>query len=147
MSLLHSELAKPEYAGLSDSAAAARLNERPIVGRRRVPLAEFVHRLFGDATWATLQAATTSAAQSAQVKAAAITVYDFLRNPHVEAIDMDLPATKGVLALLVQAGVLPQALVAEIDSLANVVGSRAEQLGLPMPLPVACITLARKTRR
>ena len=149
MTPLQTELAKAEYQTLSDADAAARLNAPIVTGRRHVPLAEFVHRLFADATWAALQVAASGsvAGMPEQVRGAAVTVYDFLRNPHVETIDMDLPATKGVLATLIQAGVLSQAVVHEIDALGNVATTRAAQLGIHGCATAAAINLARKERK
>ena len=149
MTPLQSELQKPEYAALSDADAAARLNAPIVTGRRRVPLAEFVHRLFADATWAKLQAAANGevAGMPAQVKAAAITVYDYLRNPHVETIDMDNDVTKSVLAALIQAGILSQPLVDGIGALANIASTRAAQLGFRSGVLAAGINWARKERK
>ena len=123
---LKEELALPAYTGKTDAECAAMLNAPIVVGRRYVPLTAFVYLLFSDATWAALQNATQSA--DANLKAAAVTVYDYLRNPHVATIDMDLPATRYALAGLVAAGVMAQSLVDEIDAMANVTATRATQL-------------------
>lgn len=139
---LKRELAKPEYSGLTDAQCVDRLNAPIVTGRRLVPLSEFVYRLFTDATWATLQAATQS--DNVGLRAAAVTVYDYLRNPHVETIDLDLPATKAALGGLVAAGVFSQELVSGIDALANVTTSKARRLGFLRPITEEQVRRARQ---
>ena len=151
MSPLQTELAKREYAALTDQQAADKLNAAVIAGRKKVPLADFVHTLFTEWVVSNLSVRTRVDPSALSGDAlllwkAADTMLRYIGNPHVETIDMDLPVTKQALAALVAVGDVPQAVVVAADAMANIMETPAEQLGLPSPVPVAAVTFARKER-
>ena len=152
---LQTELALPAYTGLSDAAAADRLNAPIVSGRRLVPMGDIKPLLYQDAmppamirledaSAAVLPASSEPAyAAALALKTAARVVLAWLTDPHVATVDLDNATARAGLAAIVAGGVITQAMAAEIDGLANVTTTRAAQLGYRKPLTTAMITVAR----
>ena len=148
MTPLQTELAKPEYSGLDDTQAAAKLNTPVVVGRKKVPLGDFVHTLFTEWVVSNLSVRTRVDPSALSNDAlllwkAADTLLRYIGNPHVETIDMDLPVTKQALAALVAVGDVPQAVVTAVDAMANVMETPARRLRWFRPITAADVAKAR----
>jgi len=131
MDVLATELAKPEYAGLTDEQAAATVNAKRVAVRRPVP------------TWAVRQAAIEAGYWAALVEARESSVPELRRlavnalawiddqSGVIQAVDMDRPAVVAMRAALVAAGICSQAQADALNSLADTTIPWTESVGLP----------------
>ena len=155
MTSLQIELALPTYIGLTDAAAAALLNAPIVAGRKPVAMGDIKPLIYQDAIpSARLRiedvvdagpppATSLNYAAAYSLWCAAREVLAWLQDPHVEYVDMDNPTTKMGIAAIVAGGVISQALAGQIDALANVTTTRAEQIHFMRPVTAADVTKAR----
>jgi hypothetical protein len=131
---LKSEVAKPEYAGMSDAQIAAALNATTVETIRDVPTSEARALLLSTGEWGgivMLARATPSETIPAEAVAAAITAEDTLRLTVTLELTRDAywQAVQTLLGGLVAAGVLSAGTRAALLALRETTTSRAAQLG------------------
>lgn len=131
MDVLASELAKPEYAVLTDEQAAATINAKTVTVRRSVP------------TWAVRQAAIEAGYWAALVEARDSSVPELRRlavnalawiddqSGVIQTVDMDRPAVVALRSALVAAGICSQAQADALAELADATIPWTQSVGLP----------------
>ena len=121
MSILSDELSKPQYAGLSDQAAAGAINAKTVVVRRPVELWKVKQLLIEQGIWASLKIAVRKTDTPDAVYGLCVSVIDWIDDPSgkVQTVDVDLLSVQSMLAGLVQVGTGTQANVAALLALAN----------------------------
>jgi hypothetical protein len=146
MTPLQTELQLPTYAALSNADAASLFQAAIVIGRKALPIGSFITLLFRGGIWAKLVICADTPQttdQGNQLRAAAISVVHWCSNKHVETVAMDDPEVKAALAALVAGNLIPQALLTQIDALADVTTTRGAQLGYRQPITAAMIAVAR----
>jgi hypothetical protein len=111
------ELQKPEYASLSDQAAADRINAKTVTVRKPVELWMVVEHSSRNGYRAKLELARTNGNHPCQETA--INILEYINSPRLQTVDMDLPSTRGMIEAMVQCQFATQAMADEILALAN----------------------------
>ncbi len=119
---LKSELALPEYSGLSAADAAAHYNAKTVSAARDVPLADFERYLLDSGLYALLVARMKDVSPAdAMAIAAAQTVLDDVRYLKVDPVKVTSTAFQTGLAALVAIGDVSTQNVADIQALATLI--------------------------
>lgn len=141
LSCLVEELAKPEYAGLSDEQAAAAVNARVVSVRVPVETWRVRQAAIEGGYWASI----VDAQQAAETRPLAITVLAWIDDQSgvIQTVDMDRPAAVGMRAALVAAGLVTQQQADELSALADKVIPWTQSVGLP-EIGIGLIRNARK---
>ena len=111
------ELSKPEYATLSDQAAADAINAKTVTIRRPVDLWMVVEHSSRNGYRAKLELARTNGNHPCQETA--INILEYINSPRLQTVDMDLPSTRGMVQALVQCQFATQAMADELLALAD----------------------------
>jgi hypothetical protein len=111
------ELKKPEYASLSDQAAADRINAKTVTVRRPVDLWMVVEHSSRNGYRAKLELARTNGNHPCQETA--INILEYINSPRLQTVDMDLPSTRGMVGALVQCNFATQTMADELLALAD----------------------------
>lgn len=119
------------YATMTPVQAAASLMTANRNVRRLVPTWQIKKAVIEMGQWGLIVIASQSSSTAA-TKALAISVLAYVDDPSgkIEAVDMDLASTQGMMTGLVGAGLLSQQQANELSALASKTISRAEELGL-----------------
>jgi hypothetical protein len=143
MDALQTELARPEYAGLDDAAAADAINARTVAVRRPVPTWAVRQAAIEGGFWASLVEARGS--DSPQVRALAISTLAWIddQSGTIQTIDLDRPSVAAMLAGLVAAGIATQEQADAVRALSDAVIPWTQSVGLPE----VGIGLVRNARR
>ncbi len=130
--ILGDELKRDEYRNLTDQDAADALNANVVAWRVNVPLKDIniLARRFG--LMLALRVAKRRTDSPVEVSALAEEALSLFEDRTLDEIDMDDPASMGLMAGLMQVGLLTEEQAAAFDGLANGMTSRREQLGLPV---------------
>jgi hypothetical protein len=118
---LATELAKPEYATLSDQEAADAINAKTVTVRRLVDTWRIKQYAIEQGVWAKLKLAKDSALAPDELKGLCISILDWIDDSagKIQTVDMDLPSVQYMLAGLVQATLATQEQVNAIIAMAN----------------------------
>ena len=111
------ELRKPEYQGLSDQAAADRINAKTMTVRKPVELWMVVEHSSRNGYRAKLELARNNGNHPCQETA--INILEYINSPRLQTVDMDLPATQVMVGALVRCEFATQAMADELMALAN----------------------------
>ena len=132
MSTLSDELSKPEYAGLSDQAAADAINAKAVVVRRPVELWRVKQLAIEQGVWGGLKVAVRKSDTPDLAYGLCVSVIDWIDDPSgkVQTVDVDLVSVQTMLAGLVQIGIATQAQVADLSALANTSIRWVDHVGL-----------------
>jgi hypothetical protein len=143
MDALQTELARPEYAGLDDAAAADAINARTVTIRRPVPTWAVRQAAIEEGFWASLVEARGS--DLPQVRALAISTLAWIddQSGTIQTIDLDRPSVAAMLAGLVAPGIATQEQVDAVRALSDAVIPWTQSVGLPE----VGIGLVRNARR
>jgi hypothetical protein len=117
MQALIDELKKPEYASLSDQAAADRINAKTVTVRKPVDLWMVVEHSSRNGYRAKLELARTNGNHPCQETA--INILEYINSPRLQTVDMDLPSTRGMVGALVQCQFATQSMADELLALAD----------------------------
>ncbi len=146
MTPLQTELSKPEYAGLSDAEAAARLNA-PIDGgyTRLVSVTDIMSLLIHSGELPAIGA--KSITSSDPLFGICYCVTEYFRTH--EYLSLDASTSDGskaleMLAACCQANLIGAASRAAVMALAQATTTRAAMLHLPTPLPTFAVAIAKK---
>jgi hypothetical protein len=135
------ELSKPEYASLSDQAAADAINTKTVAVRKPVDLWMVVEHSSRNGYRAKLELARTNGNHPCQETA--INILEYINSPRLQTVDMDLPSTRGMVGALVQCSFATQAMADELLALADQTIKWTESVGLP-EIGVGLVQNARK---
>lgn len=124
------ELAKPEYAGLSDEDAAAVVNAKTVAYRRPAETAAVKTYAIAQGFWAAIDEACDS--ETASVRRLARNVRAYLEDAagKLPTIDMDRPATIDMLAALVTAELITDAQRVELMALGDATMRWVDEQGI-----------------
>ena len=111
------ELSKPEYATLSDQAAADAINAKTVTIRKPVDLWMVVEHSSRNGYRAKLELARTNGNHPCQETA--INILEYINSPRLQTVDMDLPSTRGMVQAMVQCQFATQAMADELLALAD----------------------------
>ena len=111
------ELRKPEYASLSDQAAADAINTKTVTVRKPVDLWMVVEHSSRNGYRAKLELARTNSNHPCQETA--INILEYINSPRLQTVDMDLPSTRGMVGALVQCQFATQSMADELLALAD----------------------------
>ena len=111
------ELSKAEYASLSDQAAADAINAKTVTVRKPVDLWKVVEHSSRNGYRAKLELARTNGNHPCQETA--INILEYINSPRLQTVDLDLPATRGMVGALVQCQFATQAMADELLALAD----------------------------
>ena len=111
------ELRKPEYQALSDQAAADAINAKTMTVRKPVELWMVVEHSSRNGYRAKLELARNNGNHPCQETA--INILEYINSPRLQTVDMDLPATRGMVGALVQCQFATQSMADELLALAN----------------------------
>jgi hypothetical protein len=117
MQALIDELSKPEYASLSDQAAADAINAKTVTVRKPVDLWMVVEHSSRNGYRAKLELARRNGNHPCQETA--INILEYINSPRLQTVDMDLPSTRGMVQALVQCQFATQAMADELLALAD----------------------------
>jgi len=141
MQALIDELKKPEYASMSDQAAADAINAKTVAVRLLVPCSEIIVHATVHGYRATMELAKQD--PSNPCRAIAINILSYIDSMKINNVDMDLPATQQMLGGMVQCGFATPEQVASLNALANNTIRWTEHIGLP-EIGVGLVRNARK---
>lgn len=135
------ELSRPEYASLSDQAAADAINAKTVAIRKPVDLWMVVEHSSRNGYRAKLELARTNGNHPCQETA--INILEYINSPRLQTVDMDLPSTRGMVQALVQCQFATQLIADELLALADQTIKWTESVGLP-EIGVGLVRNARK---
>lgn len=129
---LITELAKPEYSGLSDQAAADLVNAKTVAVRELVPCWLVKQLAIESGYWAAIKIASQSSDVPLQVRGVALSAVDWIDDSSgkIQNVDMDSPAVLAMLSGLVAAGLLTQSQSDDLQALADQTKRWVDVVGL-----------------
>ena len=141
---LRDEIARPEYAGLSDQAVADAVNAKRVIVRRPVPTWLVRQTAIEAGYWPALVEARDSTTPA--VRSLAITVLAWVddQSGTIQTVDLDRPSVVQMRAALVAAGIVTQDQADALANLASVLIPWTESVGLP-EVGIGLIQNARRT--
>ena len=118
---LITELAKPEYSGLSDQAAADAVNAKTVAVRELVPCWLVKQLAIESGYWAAIKIASQSSDVPLQVRGVALSAVDWIDDSSgkIQNVDMDSTAVLAMLSGLVAAGLLTESQSNDLQALAD----------------------------
>lgn len=111
------ELRKPEYASLSDQAAADRINSKMVTVRKPVELWQVEEHACRKGYRAKLEKASVN--ENHPCQEIAINILTYIKSARLNTVDMDLPDTQMMVGALVQCQFATQAMADDLLALAN----------------------------
>lgn len=111
------ELKKPEYASLSDQAAADRINAKTVAIRQPVELWKVEEHASRKGYRAKLERAAKTEGHLCQD--IALNILAYINSARLNTVDMDLPDTQMMIGALVQCQFATQAMADELLALAD----------------------------
>ena len=141
MQALIDELSLPQYASMSDQAAADAINAKTVTVRKPVDLWMVVEHSSRNGYRAKLELARTNGNHPCQETA--INILEYINSPRLQTVDMDLADTRLMIGAMVQCQFATQAMADELLALADQVIKWTESVGLP-ELGVGLVQNARK---
>jgi hypothetical protein len=135
------ELSKPEYASLSDQAAADRINAKTVTIRKAVDLWMVEEHASRKGYRAKLERASKTEGHPCQE--VALNILAYINSARLNTVDMDLADTQLMIGAMVQCQFATQAMADELLALANQTIKWTESVGLPIATPGA-VRVARE---
>ena len=115
---LKTELAKPEYAGLSDQAAAVAINAKVVTVSQLVPNWKVKQHAILNGYWPLVKAGQL--ATDPQKAGLCLSVIDWVDDSRIQNTDMELPGVQAMIGGLVSFGLISQTLANELFGMASV---------------------------
>jgi hypothetical protein len=118
---LATELAKPEYSGLTDQQAADAINAKTVTVRRLVETWRVKQYAIEQGIWATLKLARENTELPNELRGLCISILDWVDDSagKIQTVDMDLPSVQYMLGGLVTATLATQEQVNAILAMAD----------------------------
>ena len=117
MQALIDELKKPEYASLSDQAAADAINAKTVAIRQPVELWKVEEHASRKGYRAKLERASTN--ENHPCQEIALNILAYINSARLNTVDMDLPDTQMMVGALVQCQFATQPMADELLALAD----------------------------
>jgi hypothetical protein len=133
LAILATELAKPEYAGLSDQEAADAINEKTVTLRQLVPTWQVKQYAIEQSIWAKVKLALHKSDTPDEVYGLCIQLVDWVDDSagKIQSVDVDLASVQMMLGGLVQIGIATQEQVNAIIAMGSVTRPWTTHNGLP----------------
>ena len=112
------ELAKPEYTGLSDQAAADAINAKTVTVSQLVPNWKIKQHAILNGYWPLVKAGQL--ATDPQKSGLCLSVIDWVDDSRIQNTDMELPGVQAMIGGLVGFGLISQAQANELFGMASV---------------------------
>lgn len=121
MDALATELQKPEYAGLSDQAAADIINAKIVSKRELVPTWLVKQHGIENGYYAKIKIAACDSTIPVDVRGLCISVLAWIDDQagKIQHLDMDLASTHAMMQGLIASGILTQAQASSLSQLAD----------------------------
>jgi hypothetical protein len=132
ISILATELAKPEYAGLTDQQAADAVNAKAVTVRQLVETWRVKQYAIENSIWGKVKVALRKSDTPDEVYGLCVQLVDWVDDSagKIQTVDVDLPSVQMMLGGLVQIGLATQEQVAAIIALANTSIRWVDSVGL-----------------
>ena len=141
MNALITELSEPQYVGLSDQAAADIINAKTEVVTQLVPIWQVKQHAILGGYWPLVKAAQLD---SNPMKAGlCLSVIDWVDDPKMQTIDVNLPEVQGMLGGLVSFLLMTQTQANEVIAMGSKSVSWTSTVGLP-EIGIGLVRNARK---
>lgn len=115
---LKTELAKPEYSGLSDQDAADAINAKMVTVSQLVPNWKIKQHAILNGYWPLVKAGQLST--DPQKAGLCLSVIDWVDDSRIQNTDMELPGVQAMIGGLVGFGLISQTLANELFGMASV---------------------------
>jgi hypothetical protein len=135
------ELSKPEYASLSDQAAADAINAKKVAIRKPVELWQVEEHASRKGYRAKLERASKTEGHPCQE--VALNILAYINSARLNTVDMDLADTQLMIGAMVQCQFATQSMADELLALADQTIKWTESVGLP-EIGVGLVQNARK---
>jgi hypothetical protein len=141
MSILSDELSKPEYANLSDQAAADAINAKTVTATQLVPIWQVKEHAILNGYWPLVKAGQLDSDLS---KAGlCVSVIDWIDDPKMQSIDVNKAEVQGMLSGLVAFQLMSQQEANELIAM----GSKSIAWTISVGLPEVGIGLVINARK
>jgi hypothetical protein len=141
MSILSDELSKPQYASLSDQAAADAVNAKTVSVEQTVAIHKLKEYAIINGIWPKLKAGQANSIP--QVAALCVSVLDWVDDPRISTLDVNKPEVQAMLDGLVSAGIMSASNKADVVAMGSHTASWTSQNGLP-EVGIGLVINARK---
>jgi hypothetical protein len=141
MTTLADELSKPQYQGLSDQQAADAINAKTVVVLQSVPIAKIKEYAIVNSIWPKLKAGRASS--NSQVAGLCDSVFDWIEDPRIGTLDVNLDKVKTMLSGLVAASIITESQKADVIAMGAKSVSWTSTVGLP-EIGIGLVKNARK---
>jgi hypothetical protein len=141
MQALIDELSKPEYASLSDQAAADAINAKTVAIRKPVELWQVEEHASRKGYRAKLERASKTEGHPCQE--VALNILAYINSARLNTVDMDLADTQLMIGAMVECQFATQSMAYELLALADQTIKWTESVGLP-EIGVGLVQNARK---
>jgi hypothetical protein len=141
MQALIDELSKPQYASLSDQAAADAINAKTVAVRKPVDLWQVEEHASRKGYRAKLERASKTEGHPCQE--VALNILAYINSARLNTVDMDLADTQLMIGAMVECQFATQAMADELLALADQTIKWTESVGLP-EIGVGLVQNARK---
>lgn len=130
MQQLATELAKPEYKGLTDQQIADAVNSKAVVVKRVVPTYLVRQKACEGFYWSDLEDACSSSNVPLKKIARSMMVWINDKSGTIQTVDMTLPSVATVVGGLVSFGIITQPQADDLFSMADATIPWTESVGL-----------------
>lgn len=142
MDALIAELSKPEYATLSDQHAADAINAKTVASTRLVPIWELKQHAILNGYWPLVKAGQMDS-QNPQKAGLCLSVIDWVEDPKLQTINLQLAAVQAMIAGLVSFSLLTQSQADEVLAMGSITIPWTQSVGLP-EVGIGLVINARK---
>jgi hypothetical protein len=132
LSILATEIAKPEYTGLTDQQVANAVNAKTVAVRQLVPTWLVKQHAIENGYYAYIKLASENTQIPVEVRGLCISVLAWIDDQagKILNLDMDLPSTQIMVAGLIASGIMTQAQATSLSQLADHEVRWVDQVGL-----------------
>jgi len=141
VSILSDELSKPQYASLSDQAAADAINAKTVSVPQTVAIHKLKEYAIINGIWPKLKAGQANS--NPVVAALCVSVLDWVDDPRISTLDVNKPEVQAMLDGLVSAGIMSANNKADVVAMGSKIVSWTSQNGLP-EVGIGLVQNARK---
>ena len=141
MSILSDELSKQQYSTLTDQAAADAINAKTVTVEQPVAISALKQYAIIQGIWPKIKLGQQSSNQ--QQAALCMSILDWVDDPRISTINVNMLEVKAMLSSLVSFGVMSQQQMNEVVAMGTKVVSWTSTVGLP-EVGIGLVQNARK---
>jgi hypothetical protein len=141
MSILSDELSKQSYSTLTDQQAADAINAKTVVVLQPVAIAKIKEYAIVNSIWPRLKAGRASS--NSQVAGLCDSVFDWIEDPRIGTLDVNIDQVKTMLSGLVAATIITESQKADVIAMGAKSVSWTSTVGLP-EIGIGLVKNARK---